>query len=110
MSSEKSSVAVSLSKFFGNLFHNLPKLLLTNILFAVPFAVCFAIFWAINTFSGINSMFILFLTSIPVFPFFAGVVQVTSHMARGEENINVFSNFVNGVKENFLRFLIHGIV
>lgn len=110
MSSEKSSVAVSLSKFFGNLFHNLPKLLLTNILFAVPFAVCFAIFWAINTFSGINSMFILFLTAIPVFPFFAGVVQVTSHMARGEENINVFSNFVNGVKENFLRFLIHGIV
>ncbi len=110
MSSEKNSVAVSLSKFFANLFHNLPKLLLTNLLFAVPFGVFFAIFWAINTFSGINSMFILFLTAIPVFPFYAGVVQVTSHMARGEDNINVFSNFVSGVKENFLRFLVHGVV
>lgn len=110
MSTEKSSVAVSLSNFFSNLFYNLPKLLLTNLLFAVPFGVFFAIFWVINTFSGINSMFILFLTAIPVFPFYAGVVQVTSHMARGEENVGVFSNFISGVKENFLRFLVHGVV
>lgn len=110
MASEKSSVAISLSNFFANLFHNLPKLLLTNLIFAVPFGVFFALFWAINTFSGINSMFILFLTAIPAFPFYAGVVQVTSHMARGEENINVFSNFVSGVRENFLRFLVHGVI
>lgn len=110
MSAEKSSVAVSLSKFFAGLFHNLPRLLLTNLLFALPFGIFFAIFWVVNTFTGLNSIFILFLTAIPVFPFYAGVVQVTSHMARGEEDVNVFSNFVSGVKENFLRFLVHGIV
>lgn len=110
MAAEKSSIAVAMTKFFTNLFHNLTKLLLTNLLFAVPFALFFAIFWAINTFSGINSMFILFLTAIPVFPFYAGVVQVTSHMVRGEENVDVLHNFIAGVKENFKRFIIHGIV
>ncbi|MEE0913864.1 MAG: DUF624 domain-containing protein [Ruminococcus sp.] len=110
MATEKSSFAVSLTKFFTNLFHHFPKLLLTNLLFAVPAGVFFAIFWIVNVVTGINSNFILFLTAIPVFPFYAGVVQVTSHMVRGEENIAVFSNFKTAVKENFLRFLVHGIV
>ena len=47
---------------------------------------------------------------IPLFPFYAGVTQVTSHMVRGEENVDVFSNFIGGIKENLLRFLIHGVV
>ena len=55
-------------------------------------------------------MFIYFLTIIPLFPFYAGVTQVTSHMVRGEENVDVFSNFIGGIKENLLRFLIHGVV
>lgn len=108
MSAEKSTFA--LTSFFSSLFHNLPKLLLTNLLFAVPSAVFFAIFWCINTFTGINSNFILFLTAIPLFPFYAGVVQVTSHMVRGEENVNVLQNYIMGIKENFLRFLVHGVI
>ena len=38
---------------------------------------------------SLNSMFIYFLTIIPLFPFYAGVTQVTSHMVRGEENVDV---------------------
>ena len=95
---------------FSSLFHNLPRLLLTNVLFALPFAVIFGIFFLINTLTGLNSMFIYFLTIIPLFPFYAGVTQVTSHMVRGEENVDVFSNFIGGIKENLLRFLIHGVV
>lgn len=108
MSTEKSSVA--LTSFISSLFHNMPKLLLTNLLFAVPSAVFFGIFWFINTLTGLNANFILFLSAIPIFPFYAGVVQVTSHMVRGEENVNVVHNFISGVKENFLRFLVHGVV
>lgn len=108
MSSEKSSVA--LTSFISSLFHNFPKLLLTNLIFAVPSAVFFGIFLSINTITGLNSNFILFLTAIPLFPFYAGVVQVTSHMVRGEENVDVVHNFISGVKENFLRFLVHGAV
>lgn len=107
MASEKNMFA--LTNFFSSLFHNFPKLLLTNLLFAVPFAVFFGIFWLINTLTGINSNFILFLTAIPLFPFYAGVTLVTSHMVRGEKDINVFQTFVNGVKDNFVRFLIHGV-
>lgn len=108
MAAEKNAVA--LTGFFSSLFHNLPRLLLTNLLFAVPFAVIFGIFQLINTLSGLNSMFIIFLTVIPLFPFYAGVTQVTSHMVRGEQNVNVFANFIGGVKENFVKFLLHGAI
>lgn len=110
MSSNKTSLSQALTNFFSSLFHNLPKLLLSNLLFAVPFAVFFAIFWLINTLFNLHSMFILFLTAIPLFPFYAGITQVTSHMVRGEQEINVFDNFVSGVKDNFVRFLIHGVI
>lgn len=107
MSAEKNSVA--LSNFFTNFFHNLPKLLLTNLLFALPFAVFFGIFYLVQTYL-FKSIFVLFLTIIPLFPFYAGVTQVTAHMSRGEENVDVFHNFVAGVKDNFLHFLIHGVI
>ena len=110
MSTEKKSIAVSLTNFTNSLFRNFGKLLFTNLLFAIPAGLFFAIFWFINTATGINSNFVLFLTAIPVFPFYAGVVQVTSHMVRGEESVDVFNNFTSGVKENFARFLVHGVV
>lgn len=108
MSSEKNSIA--LTNFFSSLFKNFPKLLLTNLLFAIPFAFFGGIFQLINIITGINSNFILFLTVIPLFPFYAGITQVTSHMVRGEKDVNVLSNFIAGVTENFMRFLFHGVV
>ena len=107
MSAEKNSV--SLANFFTNFFHNIPKLMLVNLLFAIPFAIFFGIFYLIQTYL-LKSIFVLFLTVIPLFPFYAGVTQVTAHMARGEKNVDVFHNFIAGVKDNFLRFLVHGIV
>lgn len=95
---------------FTNLFKGFPKLLLTNVIFAVPFAVFFGIFYAINTLSGLNSNFILLLTIIPLFPFYSGVVQVSAHISQGRLDVSVFQNFVAAVKDNFLRFFIHGIV
>lgn len=99
-----------LTKVFSNLFMGLPRLLLTNLIFAVPFAAFFAIFYAINKLTGINSNFILILTVIPLFPFYAGVVQISAHISQGRTDVNVFQNFFAAVKENFLRFLVHGIV
>lgn len=99
-----------LAKVFSNLFRGFPRLLLTNLLFAVPLAFFYAVFYAVNTLTQIHSNFILLLTIIPVFPFYAGVVQVSAHIARGEEQVVVFANFLAAVKENFLRFLVHGVV
>lgn len=107
-SGEKTKVA--LIDFFNNLFGNFGKLMFTNLIFAAPFAVFFAIFYFINVVTGLNANFILFLTVIPLFPFFAGVTLITAKMVRKEENIDVFSTFVRGVKDNFRRFLIHGVI
>ncbi|MCQ2513815.1 MAG: YesL family protein [Ruminococcus sp.] len=109
MAAEK-NISVALTNFFNSLFSNFSKLLFTNILFAVPFAVCVGVFYLINHLSGLNTMFIQFLAVIPLFPFYAGITQVTSHMVRGENNVDVWNNFIGGIKENFLRFLVHGIV
>lgn len=108
MATEKNNFP--LVDFFAVLFHNLPKLFLTNLIFALPFIVFLGVFWFINSITGINSGFIIFLTAIPLFPFYAGVTLVTSHMVRNESEVKVFETFVRSVKENFLRFLIHGIV
>ena len=99
-----------LTKVFSNLFMGFPRLLLTNLIFAVPFAAFFAIFYAIDSLTRVNSIFIQLLTVIALFPFYAGVVQVSAHISQGRLEINVFHNFFAAVKENFLRFLIHGIV
>lgn len=100
-----------LTRVFSNLFRGFPKLLLTNLIFAVPFAAFFALFYAINKLTGINSNFILILTVIPLFPFYAGVVQISAHISQGEiSELNVFQNFIAAFKENFFRFFIHGIV
>lgn len=98
-----------LTQFFSVLFHNFPRLLLTNLLFAVPFAVFTCIMYFINQ-ATVQSMLILLIAIIPIFPFYAGVTQVTSHMVRGEEKVDVVANYIGGIKENFLKFLLHGIL
>ena len=102
-----------LARVFSNLFYSFPKLIFTNVLFAVPLAVFFVTLWAISSIEGIHSIasvLIRLMTIIPVFPFYAGVVQVTAHIVRGNKEIGVFKDFTAAVKENFLRFLIHGVV
>lgn len=108
MAAEKTSVA--LANTVGALFNNTPRLLLANLLFSIPLAASIALFWVIELVCGFSSPFIILLSIIPAFPFYAGVVQVTAHIVRGEENVDVPGNFILGVKENFLKFLLHGVI
>ena len=108
MAAEKTSVA--LANTVGALFKNTPRLLLANLLFSIPLAASIALFWVIELVCGFSSPFIILLSIIPAFPFYAGVVQVTAHIVRGEENVDVPGNFILGVKENFLKFLLHGVI
>ncbi|MBQ3331121.1 MAG: DUF624 domain-containing protein [Ruminococcus sp.] len=52
----------------------------------------------------------LMLSIIPLYPFYAGVVMVCRNIARGESDVPVFSCFINAVKDNFLPFLLHGVL
>ena len=99
---------LGITKFCGALFKNFPKLLLTNILFAVPFALFSVGFYFLSLNFKLYSIMIMLLTVIPVMPFFAGVTLVTRNMVRGDSQIPVFSAFLHGIKENGLKFLLHG--
>ena len=76
---------------FSNLFRNIPRLVLLNLIFAVPLGAVFSLLWLLV-------------------PFFSGIVRITSKMSAGEEKVEIFRNYFHTVRENFLRFLVHGIV
>ena len=99
---------VLLERYFSN-FH---RILLTNLLFAVPSAVIFAAIWFLNIslFQGAVSLPVALLAIIPLYPFYAGVVMVCRNIARGEGDTPVVRSFLTAVKENFLPFLLHGVL
>ena len=111
MASDRPTLPIT--RVFINFFHSFPKLVITNLLFAVPLAVFSGIFYALSSISGMPlaaAMFIRLLIIIPLFPFYAGVTQVTAHLVMGETEIKVTRDFFTAVKENFKRFLAHGAV
>lgn len=95
------------------LFRNLPRLILANLLFAIPFAAFTALTWGCTALFGVSDdyrVFVMLLTLIPLFPFYAGIASVTVKMVEGEEKPKVCSRFFSAVKDNFGRFLVHGVV
>lgn len=113
MASQSKKETLPITAVITNLFRNLPRLMLTNLLFAVPMAAFLGLFWFLGTLLPLDSMqqnLLTLLTLVPLSPFYAGVVKVTVKMASGEEKTPVWSNFFSAVKENFGRFLIHGAV
>ena len=97
-------------RFFSGYFRNFHKFLLTNILFAVPAAVFVTIFFMISKLSGLNLSLIEFLPLIFCFPFFAGVTVITRNIAREDKQVPVVRLFFKGLRDNFLKFLVHGVV
>lgn len=100
----------ALADFFSNLFYNFSKVIFTNLLFAVPLAVLVTAFYFLDSALKLGGYFILLLAIIPLSPFFAGVTLVTSRLARGQENLNVFATLIEGIKNNWKRFLFHGVI
>lgn len=99
---------ILLERFFSN-FH---RILLTNFLFAVPSAVFFAAFYFLNSilFKGSLAVPFLLLSVIPLYPFYAGVVMVCRNISRGESGVPVFRTYFSAVRDNFLHFLLHGVL
>ncbi len=105
MASQSHSETLPISAVFSKLFRNFHRLMLTNLLFAVPIAAFTALFYWISQLLPVTeeqARLVLLLALIPIFPFYAG--------ASGEEKTPVFRSFISGVRENFLRFLVHGAV
>lgn len=99
---------ILLERYFTN-FH---RILLTNLMFAVPSVLFFSVFYLLTTtlFHGKINIPFLLLAMIPLYPFYAGVVMVCRNIARGDKDVSVPLCFFKAVKENFLPFLLHGVI
>ena len=95
-------------RFFYGYFQNLGKIILTNLLFAVPFVSFTVLFYFINL--SLNLDAVAFLPIIFIFPFYSGVVLVTRNLVRGDKNVQIVKLFFKSFKENFLKFLFHGVI
>ena len=97
--------------YLDRYFSNFGRILLTNLLFAIPSLLLVGLFYLLSNllFHGFSTMFML-LTIIPLYPFYAGVVKVTRNLARGDADVPTCSTFIGAVKDNFLLFLLHGVV
>ena len=93
-------------------FSNFGRIILTNLLFFIPLAVLGAIYYFITSAIS-NAVFdLLVLISVVtlLFPFYSGVVYVCRNIARGDKDIKVIGDFLKGIKENALRFLLYGAI
>lgn len=97
-----------LERYFSS-FH---RILLTNLLFAIPSAVVFGALYALNNslFHGAISLPLSLTSIILLYPFYAGVVMICRNIARGDSEIKVIETYFTAIKDNFLHFLVHGIV
>ena len=96
---------------FEKYFANFPKLFLANLIFAVPSLLIMAAFYFLSKaiFGNVNILFCL-AGIVPIYPFYAGMVKVVRNTVRGDESFRVFRTYISGMKENFLPFLLHGVV
>lgn len=94
---------------FVRFFTKFHKLLLASLLFAVPFALLTGIFALIAYLTNLNNIIIWGLGIIPSFPFYAGLVMVIRKYAVEKVDCNVVKVFFESVKENFKKFLVHGV-
>ena len=107
MERKKMKFEILLDRFFSNF----NRVLFTNLLFAVPSAVLFGLFYLLSSliFKDVVIPFLM-ISMIPLFPFYSGVVAVCRNIARGDKGVPVFSTFITAVKNNFLPFLLHGLI
>jgi uncharacterized membrane protein YesL len=91
-------------------FRNLHKIIFANLLFALPFAlVGGGIYLLTKNFGFVISLILTMLTVVICYPLQAGVSKVTRDIAQ-EKKVNVFTNFVDAVVNNYKQFLVHSIV
>ena len=104
---KKFKFEILISRYFGNF----SKIILANLIFAIPSVFVFSLLYYINSIFFERPNYFIFLTSVIfLYPFFSGVVAVVRNIARGDDDFKVFDFYIKTLKENFLSFLLHGVV
>lgn len=94
-------------RFFSILGRKFTDFVKLNLLFCIPVVVALVLSYGLGLLVG-NS-YLAALPLILISPFVGGITFVTRNYAR-EEHAFVFSDFIDGVKNNWKAFLINGIL
>lgn len=96
-------------QFFNIYFKNFKYILLSNIIFFVYIILTTAAEYALYTLLGGLNIFVVALSIILLNPFFAGIALVSRYIYINKE-FSVTEAFFRGVKENWRKCLVHGII
>lgn len=96
-------------EFFSLYFKSFKYILLSNLMFFVPVLLTAAVEYGLYKIFGGTNIFILAFSAVILNPFFAGVTLVTRYICEKKE-FSVTEAFFRGIKENWLKFLLYGIV
>lgn len=96
-------------QFFNIYFKKFKYILLSNILFFVYILLTAAVEYVLYALLGGLNIFVLALSIIFLNPFFAGIALVSRYIYIDKE-FSVTEAFFRGVKENWKKSLIHGII
>lgn len=95
---------------FSRFFVKFPKLLLAGALYSISLDLFTGVFVLVSYLTGFNNVIVWGLGIIPSMPFLAGLTMVVRKYAVEKEDVKVVSTFFTTVRDNFLKFLVHGVV
>lgn len=95
---------------FSRFFVKFPKILLAGSLYSISLALFTGVFVLVSYLTGFNNVIVWGLGIIPSMPFLAGLTMVVRKYAVEKEDVKVVSTFFTTVRDNFLKFLVHGVV
>lgn len=95
---------------FTRFFKFFPKLFVAGLMFSIPLAFFTALFALLSWLISFNNIIVWGLSIIPSFPFYAGLVMVIRKYSIEKVEPPLFSTFFSAVKDNYKRFLLHGVI
>lgn len=94
----------------SNLFSNLGRLVVANLIFAIPLLGSVAVMWCVYRF--LLPMFVLVIpfSLVLASPFYSGVVLLAREYSENKQPSNVLRTYLKAVKDNGLHFLLYGFL
>lgn len=96
-------------QFFSLYFKKFKYILLSNLMFFVPLLFAAAIECGAYILLGGLNIFVIAFAIVILNPFFAGIALVCRYICM-DKDFSVKEAFFRGIKENWRKFLVHGII
>lgn len=92
----------------SNLFSNLGRLVVANLIFAIPFLGSVAIMWCVYKFLLPSFVLVIPFSLVLASPFYSGVVLLSREYSQNKSPRNVLKTYLKAVRDNGPRFICYG--